>query len=146
MEPVDFNKDRLACRSNVTVSVILKIEIIIAVLFFFETDLRVAVAIGAVCAVINQITEMAYTKKQHAKERLYVLLISLFVTVLFYLAAWSIHAQFLHHWHGISKIDGLNIWLLAKLCALISVLLGAARLLAFGSDWLLNKRAIRPSH
>jgi hypothetical protein len=138
METVDTNRGPSAPESNVVVSFVLKAEIGIAVLFLSDKP-DVAVTLGGVCALLNQITENACLKKETSFQKAVVLLWSLLGVMFFYCVAFLIRVDFTSHYHGDTKIDISKIWLLAKLLFYVFVFLVAVRSLAVGGDKLVNR-------
>ena len=138
METVDTNRGPSAPESNVVVSFVLKAEIGIAVLFLSDKP-DVAVTLGGVCALLNQITENACLKKETSFQKAVVLLWSLLGVMFFYCVAFLIRVDFTSHYHGDLKIDISKIWLLAKLLFYVFVFLVAVRTLAVGGDKLVNR-------
>jgi hypothetical protein len=139
METADSNKELSARKSSLVVLIALKIEIVLAVLFFSEGSIDKAISLGIACALVNQVTEMYYLEKTTLRQKLIVLLKSLLVTLFFYLAAYSIGVDFMYYRHGQTGIETYKIWLLAKVLIFLFVFLGACRLLAIGGDWLINR-------
>lgn len=139
METADFNKELSARKSSVLVSMVFKIEIILAVLFLSDETMDKAVSLGAACVLINQFTETYYLEKTTLRPKLLVLFKSILVTLFFYLAAYSIGVDFFLYRHGETEIDTYKILLVAKLLVVIFVLLAAMRLLAVGGDCLINR-------
>ena len=139
METADSNRELSALKSNMVVSTVLKVEIILAVLFLSDETMDKAISLGAACAFVNQFTEMYYLKKTTLRSKLLVLFKSILVTLFFYLAAYSIGVDFFLYRHGQTSIDIYKIGLLAKVLAFLFVLLGSVRFLAVGGDWLINR-------
>lgn len=139
METVDSKIEPLAHKSNLVVSIIFKIEIILAVVWFFESSVDLAIVIGTACAFINQFTEIHYCKATAPRKKLQILLLSLLVIWGLYLAATLIHVDFTYHRQGQTGVDTYKIWLAAKVLCFLFVFLVAERLFAVGADYLIKR-------
>lgn len=64
METADFNNELSARPSSLVVSTVLKMEIALAILFFFEISIDLALVLAGACAIVNQMTEIRYLKKR----------------------------------------------------------------------------------
>jgi hypothetical protein len=139
MEKADSNKELSTLESNVVVSTVLKVEIVLAVLFLSDETMDKAILLGAACAFVNQFTEMYYLKKTTMRSKLLVLFKSILVTLFFYLVAYSSGVDFFLHRHGQTSIDTYKLWLLVKVLVFLFVFLAAERLLAVGADCLIKR-------
>jgi asparagine N-glycosylation enzyme membrane subunit Stt3 len=149
MEAVDSKFEPIAPRSHFFVSTFLKIEVAVIFMFFggkdVPEDFYLAAALAAVCAVVNQVTEMLYLRKTTQRKRLLLLFESLLVIVLLFLVAYLSLAfwkdlSFTYIRKGETRIDTFRIWALAKLLGFTFAILASERLVAILADTFLSSR------